>query len=570
MAETGINLSDNPNDTTNMVPKSKFVLMKNDQIEYEPFETCKICRRRWHRICALHYSKVFPGGFVCNNCRHEKKVARPENRFTAKRLPHCQLSRHIEDRVNHFLQKKAPQVGSGESREVIIRVLCSADKEVDVKPQMKQKYCAKGFPEKFPYRTKAIFAFEVIEGVEVCFFGLHVQEYGNNCPEPNARRVYIAYLDSVHFFQPRELRTAVYHEILLGYLEYVRVLGYTMAHIWACPPSEGDDYIFHCHPPEQRIPKPKRLQEWYKKMLDKGIIERTVTDYKDIYKQARDDQLSTPAELPYFEGDFWPNVIEDCIREAQHEENERKKLEEAQDDDDDDDMFAPGDNGKKKNSKATKKKNQNKSKAAKNKKKSGGITGNEITDKLFSNFEKHKEVFFTIRLQTQQTASAISNSDIKDPDPLLASELMDGRDTFLTRARDEHWEFSSLRRAKYSTMCFCHALHVQDSGKDIGGTYTCNKCNNQNASWHCSTCDDYDLCAACYDAIKHEHKMEKISSLVDDGQGGGDSKSNDPQNTRNESIQVRRGFSWDEVTIEVVEWLTMASDKIVDAGSNPW
>ena len=53
-----------------------------------------------------------------------------------------------------------------------------------------------------------------------------------------------------------------------------------MAHIWACPPSEGDDYIFHCHPPEQKIPKPKRLQDWYKKMLDKATIERVVIDYK--------------------------------------------------------------------------------------------------------------------------------------------------------------------------------------------------------------------------------------------------------------------------------------------------
>lgn len=53
-----------------------------------------------------------------------------------------------------------------------------------------------------------------------------------------------------------------------------------MAHIWACPPSEGDDYIFHCHPIDQKIPKPKRLQEWYKKMLDKGIIERIILDYK--------------------------------------------------------------------------------------------------------------------------------------------------------------------------------------------------------------------------------------------------------------------------------------------------
>ena len=55
---------------------------------------------------------------------------------------------------------------------------------------------------------------------------------------------------------------------------------YTMAHIWACPPSEGDDYIFHCHPVDMKIPKPKRLQDWYKKMLDKAIIERVVLDYK--------------------------------------------------------------------------------------------------------------------------------------------------------------------------------------------------------------------------------------------------------------------------------------------------
>ena len=55
---------------------------------------------------------------------------------------------------------------------------------------------------------------------------------------------------------------------------------YLTAHIWACPPSEGDDYIFHCHPADQKIPKPKRLQEWYKKMLDKAITDRVILDYK--------------------------------------------------------------------------------------------------------------------------------------------------------------------------------------------------------------------------------------------------------------------------------------------------
>ena len=39
------------------------------------------------------------------------------------------------------------------------------------------------------------------------------------------RRVYIAYLDSVHFFQPKHLRTSVYHEILIGYMDYAKTLG---------------------------------------------------------------------------------------------------------------------------------------------------------------------------------------------------------------------------------------------------------------------------------------------------------------------------------------------------------
>lgn len=134
-----------------------------------------------------------------------------------------------------------------------------------------------------------------------------------------------------------------------------------------------------------------------------------------------------------------------------------------------------------------KKKNNLKKSSQKSKKKGTAGTGNQITDKLFSVLEKHKEVFFTIRLVEPQMEAIVNQKAIVDPDTTYPSELMDGRDTFLNKARDEHWEFSSLRRAKWSTMNFCYALHTQEQdNKDM--SYTCNSCNG-NASYHCPTCD---------------------------------------------------------------------------------
>ena len=44
-------------------------------------------------------------------------------------------------------------------------------------------------------------------------------------------------------------------------------------------------------------------------------------------KQANEDRLTSAKELPYFEGDFWPNVLEESIKELEQEEEERKKEE---------------------------------------------------------------------------------------------------------------------------------------------------------------------------------------------------------------------------------------------------
>ena len=69
---------------------------------------------------------------------------------------------------------------------MVIRVLSSLDKSVEVKAGMKQRF-EDNFSTSFPYRVKTIFAFTEIDGADVCFFGMHVQEYGSDCPEPNSR-----------------------------------------------------------------------------------------------------------------------------------------------------------------------------------------------------------------------------------------------------------------------------------------------------------------------------------------------------------------------------------------------
>jgi len=107
---------------------------------------------------------------------------------------------------------------------------------------------------------------------------------------------------------------------------------------------------------------------------------------------------------------------------------------------------------------------------------------------------------------------------------------MDGRDTFLTQARENHYEFSSLRRAVYSTMCLTYDLHVQS--QDF--MYTCNQCKaNVETRYHCAECEDFDLCKNCYQQVGHKHKMDLIGLGIDMGSPN-TGRNGDP---RNESVK---------------------------------
>ncbi|GJX50033.1 histone acetyltransferase HAC1-like protein isoform X3 [Tanacetum coccineum] len=152
---------------------------------------------------------------------------------------------------------------------LVVRVVVSVEKHLEVRQKFIDILHGEDHPSGFSYRSK---------------------EFGSACGGPNQCCVYISYLDYVKYFRlerksvtGESLRTIVYREILIGYLEYCKNRGFATCYIWACPLIKGEDYIFYCHPETQRTPKQDKLRQWYKLMLKKLTEDHVVVDYTNIY-----------------------------------------------------------------------------------------------------------------------------------------------------------------------------------------------------------------------------------------------------------------------------------------------
>lgn len=196
---------------------------------------------------------------------------------------------------------------------------------LEVRPRMKERYSFKNYPSEFKYRCKCIIVFQNLDGVDVILFGLYVYEHDETNAPPNHRAVYVSYLDSVHYMRPRKMRTFVYHELLAAYLDYVRIKGYNTAHIWACPPLKGDDYILFAKPDDQKVPKDDRLRQWYIDMLKdcqrRGIVGKMTNAY-DLYFASDKNDATV---LPYMEGDYFQAEMENIIKDMDEGKNLSKK-----------------------------------------------------------------------------------------------------------------------------------------------------------------------------------------------------------------------------------------------------
>ncbi|OWM69462.1 histone acetyltransferase HAC1-like isoform X2 [Punica granatum] len=560
------------------IPKSRLEKKKNDEETEEWWVQCDKCEAWQHQICALFNGRRNDGGqaeYTCPNCyiaeveRGERTPLPQSAVLGAKDLPKTILSDHIEQRLAKRLKqerqdrakfhgKSYDEVPGAES--LVVRVVSSVDKKLEVKQRFLEIFQEENYPTEFPYKSKVILLFQKIEGVEVCLFGMYVQEFGSECQFPNQRRVYLSYLDSVKYFRPEvkavtgeALRTFVYHEILIGYLEYCKLRGFTSCYIWACPPLKGEDYILYCHPEIQKTPKSDKLREWYLAMLRKAMKENIVADLTNLYDHfftctGECKARVTAARLPYFDGDYWPGAAEELIYQIRQEEEGRKQN----------------------------KKGPTKKTITKRALKASGqsdLSGNASKDlllmhKLGETISPMKEDFIMVHLQhacshccilmvagnrwvcnqcknfqicdkcydAEQRReerdrhpvhhrekhtlypNLITNvpEDTKDKDEILESEFFDTRQAFLSLCQGNHYQYDTLRRAKHSSMMVLYHLHNPTAPAFVT---TCNMCHldiEAGQGWRCEVCPDYDVCNSCYHkGIDHPHKLTNHPSIAE-------------------------------------------------------
>jgi len=98
-------------------------------------------------------------------------------------------------------------------------------------------------------------------------------------------------------------------------------------------------------------------------------------------------------------------------------------------------------------------------------------------------------MFFIVHLYGCGTTAA-DLPPTHDPDPQFGGELADGRVALLMFCRERRMEFSTLRRATFSSMVVCYELHEEQAGSVARLIHCCQRCHAKAfVVYVCTTCE---------------------------------------------------------------------------------
>ncbi|KAL3910201.1 MAG: hypothetical protein SGPRY_009144, partial [Prymnesium sp.] len=414
---------------------------------------CESCHKWWHWMCGMYNDQQYKYNrpYYCRDCRQFEPTGGPfanlieESTLNndVENLTQIPMGKFIEDQVRIDIDRAGVKCEPVSIRIVSSLLMTSYAPERLVQHQQR---LGEQFPSEFPYKSKALLAFQKNGGLDVCLFALYVQEYGSDCPEPNKNRVYISYLDSVRYFssEPTGHRSTVYHAVLVAYLQWTRMLGFKYVHIWVEPPKMGDEYIFFARSDQQRKPmKREKLREWYKRMLDKAVNKGIVQSYGSMHETF--GHIKSLAEIPLFHGDQWETTVPSLLGiDAEDPSYDPKKV--------------PIE-------------------------KLVHMDSKEVVQKAQQEMQHLKRHFLVVVLADPEGERQ------EDKDPVISTDLTDSRQTFLGQCQMCHWQFNTLRHAQYSTMMILNHIH----NKPAYCMETCTRGRVEDGSFMvgCDVCDNW-------------------------------------------------------------------------------
>lgn len=268
--------------------------------------------------------------------------------------------------------------------------------------------------------------------------------------------------------RPRRVRTSLFHATLIAYLAFCKGKGYRHAHIWACPTTRGGDFIYWCHPTFQKNPGKDRLLQWYLKMAEVGTQADVVFACQDLYArefetlEARlEDQLP-----PYFDGDYWPAEAE---RLAASPPKRGKLSREAHD------ARLKGEHFRKRVVDSVKASRESLFVIALQPTCSACNTmivntscWKQVRDGAGDDVYMCSACYATPGLQNPADApmmevlppSFVESWSCNEPDEEIKCAFLDHRPDMLKNCEEQHFQFDSYRRAKYSTMMLIYQISL--------------------------------------------------------------------------------------------------------------